>query len=84
MDRDPLNIFDLPYHWIAPSGIHVYSCVPEMESRWWDNPKLHWIWSYASWGTKILEAFGIKWPRKLFYKYWQYEVYSDNYYYGRH
>ena len=57
------------YTTIAPSGVHVQSTVPFVAPRWWDDPRVHWLWSYLSWGTMILAARGHKGPRKMFRKY---------------
>lgn len=59
------------YSEIAPSGLLVVSAVPFKEPRWWDNPVLHPIWSYASWATMILMALGYRAPRRWFNSGWQ-------------
>lgn len=51
---------------VAPSGVLVISVVPFVEPVWWDSPWLHWIWSYCSWGTTILDGYGIKGPKRWF------------------
>jgi hypothetical protein len=56
---------------IAPSGVLIVSEVPFIESRWWDNPWLHLIWSYASWTSLILEGYGWSAPRRCFNRWWQ-------------
>lgn len=48
----------------APSGVKVTSEVPFVEPRWWDRPVLHPVWSYTSWVTMILEAYGHPGPRR--------------------
>lgn len=60
-----------PYRETAPSGVLVVSEVPFIETRWWDNPVLHPIWSYASWVTMILDCHGCPAPRRWFNRFWQ-------------
>lgn len=57
---------------VAPSGVVVESTVPFIEPRWWDDPRYHLVWSYASWATMILrDVFGIHAPRRWFNRHWQ-------------
>lgn len=71
------------YHETRPNGVEVFSEVPFIEPRWMDNPMLHPIWSWASWGTLILSHIGngvgetrprlgkvLNKPRRLFEKHW--------------
>ena len=51
---------------VRPSGLEVLSEVPFEEDRWWDNPWLHIVWSYASWITMILAAYGFTGARRWF------------------
>lgn len=55
--------------YIAPSGIEVTSNVPVPTSKWWDDPRFHIVWSYASWVTTVLAEKGWKFPRKMFKKF---------------
>lgn len=54
------------YEEVAPSGVRVESTVPFVEPRWWDNPVLHFAWSYTSWVTLILKVRGYPGPRRWF------------------
>lgn len=60
---------DYKYQQIAPSGVVVQSTVPFPEDKWWDRPMLHPIWSWLSWGTRILAENGWHGPMNQFKKW---------------
>lgn len=52
---------------VAPSGVVVESTVPFIEPGWMDKgPVRHVVWSWSSWITRILAAYGHAAPHAWF------------------
>lgn len=58
---DDLNVVrseSRQFMWFAPSGVAVVSEVAPVENKWWDAMVPHFLWSWCSWLSQILHAYG--------------------------
>lgn len=44
--------------WETINGVRIVSALPPTQRTWWDDHRLHIIWSYSSWTTLILSQAG--------------------------